>query len=181
MEKPYETSLIMKGRTTSNRFLKGLRWGLIGGLAGTIVTDLVLMGAFSAFGLPTLTCFMVIGNTFANFFSMQSIEMARAIQIGVVTHYVIGPLIGALFGMAVVRIKSLRVRTMKKSILLAIVYVELISQPLLATTPILLNMNGPVLLLWYGGSFLMHLIAAVVLGAVVGRGLPLGAGIKNVG
>ena len=175
MERILETNISVTNHLTSVSILKGMNCGLIGGLTGTIVMDLFLMGAFTIAGLPALTCFLVIGNTFAGFFSIENIEMARAIQIGVLTHYVIGPLIGALFGMAVVRIKSLRVETMKKSILLAILYVELISQPLLATTPILLNMRGPVLLVWYGGSFLMHLIAAVVLGTVVYRGLCLGS------
>ena len=173
MEKTYENSLLLKGRSNCSRFLKGLLWGSIGGFSGTIVMDLALMGSFSVFRLPALTCFLVIGNTFASFFSIQGMAMARAIQIGVVTHYVIGPLIGALFGMSVVRIKCLCVRTIKKCILLAILYVELISQPLLATSPLLLKMTVPVTLLWYGGSFLMHMLAGGVLGAVVTRGLRL--------
>ena len=171
MERILGRNLSVISRLISINLLRGMNWGLIGGLAGTIVMDLFLVGAFSIAGLPALTCFMVIGNTFASFFSIQSIEMARTIQIGVVTHYVIGPLIGALYGMAMVCIKSLHVRTMKKCILLAILYVELISQPLLATTPILLKMTVSVTLLWYGGSFVMHLIPAVVLGMVVSSGL----------
>ena len=173
MEKAIENSLNVKGRSPSNHFLKGLGWGLIGGLTGTIGMDMVLMGSFSAFGLPALTCFSIIGNTIASFFSVKGMEMARAIQIGVATHYFIGPLIGALFGMSAVRIKCLRVRSMKKCILLAVLFVELISQPLLATSPLLLKMTAPVTLLWYGGSFVMHMLAGGVLGAVVGRGLRL--------
>jgi hypothetical protein len=150
---------------------RGLGWGLLGGLAGTLIMDLVLMGALSAFGLPPLTCFSIVGNTVARFFSMQSMEIGRAIQMGIATHYIVGPVIGAIYGMAVAQIKALRVHTLKKSILVAILYVEILSQPLLATTPILLKMTAPATLLWYGGSFLMHMIAGVVLGAVVGGGL----------
>jgi hypothetical protein len=138
-----------------------------------MVMDLLLMGAFSALGLPVLTCFSIVGNTVARFFSIQGVEVERAIQLGVTTHYLIGPLVGVIYGMVVTRIEALRVNTLKKSILFAILYVEILSQPILATAPILLKMTLPVTLLWYGGSFVMHLLLAVVLGAVVGYGLRL--------
>jgi hypothetical protein len=171
MEKTLQDNLRITGRITRTSFARGLWWGLIGGLAGTLVMDLVLMGALSALGSPALTCFSIVGNTVARFFSIQSIEMGRAIQLGMATHYLVGPLVGAIFGAVVARDGALRVNTLKKSILLAFIYVEILSQPLLATTPILLKMTVPATLQWYGGSFVMHLLLAVVLGAVVGLGL----------
>ncbi len=91
--------------------------------------------------------------------------------MGVATHYLVGPLVGAIFGTVVARVEALRVNTLKKSILLAILYVEILSQPLLAMTPMLLKMTIPATLQWYCGSFVMHLLLAVVLGAIVGYGL----------
>jgi hypothetical protein len=173
MEKTLEGTSPVIGRITSISFSRGLGWGLIGGLAGTMIMDLILMGALSAVGLPALTCFSIVGNTVARFFSIQSLGNARAIQLGVTTHYLVGPFFGAIFGIIVARVAALRVNTLKKTILLAILYVEILSQPLLATTPILLKMTMPVTLQWYGGSFVMHLILAVVLGAIVGHGLRL--------
>jgi hypothetical protein len=171
MERTLQKNAPLTGRTTPIRFSRGLLWGLIGGLAGTAVMDLTLMGVLAAFGLPALTCFSIVGNTVARFFSIQNMEMGSAIQLGIATHYLVGPLIGAIFGAVVARVKALRVNNLKKSILLAILYVEILSQPLLATTPILLKMTAAATLQWYGGSFVMHLIAGIVLGAVVGRGL----------
>ena len=173
MEKTLEGTLNMTGRIPSDSIWRGLGWGAIGGLAGTLTMDLVLMGALAALGSPALTCFSIVGNTVARFFSMQSVEATRAILMGVATHYIVGPVIGAIYGMAVARMKALRVHTLKKSLLAAILYVEILSQPLLATTPILLKMAAPATLQWYGGSFLMHMIAGFVLGAVVGYGLRL--------
>jgi hypothetical protein len=135
--------------------------------------DLVLMGALSALGSPALTCFSIVGNTVASFFSIQGVDVAGAIRLGVLTHYLIGPLVGAIFGMIMARAGVSRVNTFKKSILAAIIYVEILSQPILATTPILLKMTVPTILQWYGGSFVMHLMLAVVLGAVVSYGLRL--------
>lgn len=150
--------------------------GTIGGLVGTMVMDLVLMGALSAVGLPALTCFSIVGNTVARFLSILGIEMAGGVPLGVATHYLIGPLIGAIFGVAVTQVNALRVDTWKKGIILAVVYVEILSQPILATTPILLKMTTPETLQWFGGSFVMHLIWGVVLGLVVSYGLRLGIG-----
>jgi hypothetical protein len=149
----------------------GLGWGLIGGLAGTLVMDLVLMGTLAVLGSPALACFSIVGNTVARFFSIQGVETVQTIQIGIATHYVVGPTIGAVFGLLVARLAALRVTSLKKSLILGILYVEILSQPLLATTPILLNMSAPATLQWYGGSLVMHLLAGMVLGAVVGRAL----------
>ena len=171
MERTLQGNGQMTGRIHPASFSRGLTWGLIGGLAGTLVMDLVLMGALSALGSPALTCFSIVGNTVARFFSMQAVEAGRAIQLGVTAHYLIGPLFGAIFGAVVARVEALRVNTLKKSILLAIIYIEILSQPILATTPILLKMSAPATLQWYGGSFVMHLMLAVVLGAVTGYGL----------
>src|SRR5512139_2543134 len=102
----------------SFRLMRGLVWGIIGGCAGTLVMDLTLMGTLSAFGAPALTCFSIVGNTVARFFLIESMDTAGAIRLGVATHYLVGPLIGALFGALVARIKALRVHTLKKSVIL---------------------------------------------------------------
>ena len=79
----------------------------------------------------------------------------------------------------VARVAALRVNTLKKSIILAMIYVEILSQPILATTPILLKMAAPQILRWYGGSFGMHLIFALVQGAGVGYGLRLTTAVNH--
>ncbi|PKO14085.1 MAG: hypothetical protein CVU39_16025 [Chloroflexi bacterium HGW-Chloroflexi-10] len=157
----------------STSLLKGLGWGAIGGIAGTLAMDLTLMAILAAFGSPVLTCFSIVGDTAAIFFSMQNMGMTGTILLGVAIHYMVGPLIGAIFGLLVTHFKGLRVSTRIKSMLLGIVYVEILSQPLLATTPILLKMSAAVTLQWYSGSFFMHMIAGAVLGEVVDRGLNL--------
>ena len=151
---------------------------MIGGLAGTMVMDLILMVALPVAGLPALTCFSIVGKTVASFFSMQDIEMTGGIQLGVFTHYLIGPAAGAIFGAAVTQVKVLRPDTLKKSIILAVLYVQILSQPILASTPILLKMTATTTLLWYGGSFLMHTVLGFVLGLVISYGLHYSAASK---
>ena len=160
-----------RGHFTHVSRAKGIGWGLIGGLAGTMVMDIVLMVALPVAGLPALTCFSIVGKTVASFFSMQGIEMTGGVPLGVFTHYLLGPAAGAIFGAAVTQVKVLRPDTLKKSIILAILYVQILSQPILATTPILLKMTVPKALQWYGGSFLMHSVLGLVLGMIMSYGL----------
>jgi hypothetical protein len=173
MEKAFQGVSQVKGQDSDTGLARGAGWGLIGGLAGTMVMDLVLTGALAAFGLPALTCFSIVGDTVARFFSTLGMEMAGGVPMGIAAHYLIGPVFGVLFGLLINQVHALRVDTLKKCVFLAVLYVEILSQPILATTPILLKMTGPTTLQWYGGSFVMHFMLAVVLGIVVGYGLRL--------
>jgi len=150
---------------------EGLGWGLIAGFVGTMVMDLILMGAFSAAGRPAFTCFSIIGDTAARLFSKFGAEIAGGIPAGVAAHYLMGPIVGAVFGAAVVRIRAFRADTVRKRVILAVFYVEILSQPILAATPIFLKMTAFETFQWYSGSFIMHLIWGIVMGAVVGYGL----------
>jgi hypothetical protein len=171
MEKTIEGTSCGIARITSNSFIKRLGWGFLGGLAGTMVMDILLMGALLALGQPALMCFSIVGDTVSRFLAIFSAQIAGGVPTGVVTHYVVGPLFGILFGAVVTSLPALRGGSLKMTTLAAFVYVEILSQPILATTPILLKMKAPETLLWFGGSFIMHLILSIVLGLIVGCGL----------
>jgi hypothetical protein len=55
----------------------------------------------------------------------------------------------------------------------SVLYVEILSQPMLATAPILLKMSTAEILQWYGGAFVMHMVMGLVLGFVVAYGLQI--------
>ena len=152
---------------------RGIGWGLVGGVAGTVVMDLVLMGSLSLAGLPALTCFTIVGNTVARFLSGFGIEAAGGVPAGVAAHYIVGPLFGVIYGAAVIRIAVLNAGTMQKAVLCAVLYAEILSQPILAMAPILLNMTAVTTLKWYGGSFVMHMLWGVIAGIIVDRGLKI--------
>jgi hypothetical protein len=171
MDKTFQSNLLTRTQGNPIPLARGMGWGLLGGLAGTLVMDIILMGALSAVGLPALTCFSIVGDTVARILSMFGMQVAGGIPTGVVTHYLIGPLFGVIFGAVVAMFPALRDGTLKKITIAAILYVEILSQPILATTPILLRMETPATLQWYGGSFVMHLIMSIVLGVIVGYGL----------
>jgi hypothetical protein len=159
------------GRAKRAPFAVYIGWGFIGGLAGTLAMDLLLMGIFLAASQSPFLCFSIVGDTVARFFSMLGVPMAGGVSTGAVAHYMIGPLVGILFGAATAIVPALRDASWKRIVVAAVVYVEILSQPLLATTPILLRMTPAVTLLWYGGSFAMHLVFGIVLGEITGYGL----------
>jgi hypothetical protein len=158
-------------RNPSDSIWRGLEWGSIGGLTGTLVMGFFHMGALSAVGLPALTGFSIIGNTAGGFFSMLGMQVAGGVSLGAAVYYLLGPAIGAIFGAVVTQVHALRVDSLKKGVVLAVVYVEILSQPILAATPILLKTTAAETLLWFGFSFVMHLIFGGVLGAIVSREL----------
>jgi hypothetical protein len=162
---------LMEGRAKRTPLAKGIAWGFLGGLAGTMVMDFLLMGALLVLRQPALMCFSIVGDTVSHFLALFGTQIAGGVPTGVVTHYVVGPLFGMLFGAVVTKFPALRDGSLKKVTLAAFVYVEILSQPILASTPILLKMETPATLQWFGGSFVMHLILSIVLGVIVGYGL----------
>jgi len=159
------------GQDTHASLAKGILWGLLGGLAGTLLMDLLLMGILVLAGLPALTCFAIVGDTVARFFSLLGSAMVGSEATGIITHYVIGPAIGGIFGAFIASVRALRTVTLKKCIWLSVLYVEILSQPLLLMSVLLLEMKGPVIAAWYGGAFVMHFLLGIIVAEVVWRGL----------
>ncbi len=150
MEKMCQGYSQARGHTADMSLARGVGWGLLGGLAGTIVMDLCLIGAFAVAGLPPLTCFSIVGDTAARFITIlgdavgrfsaiTGIEIAGGVPLGIAVHYVIGPAIGASLGAGVAKIDALQPDSKRKSLVLAVLYVEILSQPLLAAMPVLLG------------------------------------------
>ena len=150
---------------------RGAVLGVVGGLAGTVVMDLVMFGTFWAVGLPPVIGFSIIGDTAAGFLTLLGIAMAGSLPLGAAVQCLTGMVVGGAFGAAVSRVDALRPDTIKKGVVLAVVYIEVLSQPILATSPILLKMTASETLQWFGVSAAMHLIWGVVLGIIVSYGL----------
>jgi len=171
MDRTLQSNERMIGRINHIGTLKGLWWGLIGGLAGTMAMDLVLVGGLSALGLPTDTCFLSIGSTVAHFFSLLGIKLSGGVMLGVATFHLLGPVLSAIYGLAVSQVGALQGITLKKNVVGAVLYAEVLSQLILTTMPILLKMSGSETVLWFVGSFVLHLTWGIVLGFVIHYGL----------
>ncbi len=163
---------LFKGLETQGRVpaARGIGLGLLGGFLGTLVMDIFLAAALTAFGKPAFMCFTLVGNTAASFFSIRGAGELEIILIGVAAHYLIGPLAGAFFGIVMARVTRLQNLTRRDTLVLSIVYIEILSQPILATAPLLLNWTTELTLLWYGGSYIMHFILGCILAVVINVG-----------
>jgi len=171
MENKLQANWRVKGQTTSITLIRGIAWGLIGGLAGTIAMDLVHMGALSALGLPAGTCYSTIGSTAKHFFSILGIKLSGGVMLGVVTYHLLGPVLSAIYGIAVSQVGALQGINLKKNVVCAVLYAEVLSQLILTTMPILLKMPASETVLWFAGSFVLHLTWGIVLGFVMHYGL----------
>ncbi len=155
-----------QARSNVPRFSYGKRagWGMIGGLIATMIMDLVLICTFLFTGMPWFSCFSIVGDTVARLFPYQG--MVNSVSMGVAAHYLIGPVLGGIFGIAAQFLPALQAGSWKKTILFAVLYAEIVSQPLLALTPIFLRMTATEMLLWFGGSFGMHIVWGCMLGVI---------------
>jgi hypothetical protein len=155
----------------TNPALARIAPGFIGGLLATIAIDLVVIGIFPLMAIPADVSFSVIGDTAAGFFDLVGITVAGGVALGVLVHYLTGISLGVLLGWALSYNNTFHVDSIKKGAAVGILYTEVISLPLLALPPIVLNMPASGAAQWFGVSLIMHSLYGAVLGAVVGYGL----------
>jgi hypothetical protein len=86
-------------------------------------------------------------------------------------YYLIGLTLGAMLGIAVASLEPLRLASLKKRVGLSILYVEAMSLPLLGAGILALEMSAADAALWFGISFVMHLVYGLVLGVVTSYGM----------
>ena len=156
---------------SSGTFTRGIIVGLAGGLAGTIAMHVFGVGIFLVMGQPTSISFTIIGDAAASFFARLGVELAGGAPLGMVVFYLLGLALGVTFVALVLRIDAFRLDSIKKGMGLGILYVEVLSLPLLATATLVLNMTAAATALWFGISVVMHLVYGAVMGAVVSYGL----------
>jgi hypothetical protein len=153
----------MKTDTSSRTIV----WGLVGGLVGTAVMDGLCAALFVGVGMPVDLTYSFIGDVAADFCSRAGVDLSGGRLLGAAVHFLIGIVLGGLFGWTVSRFKAFRADSLRRTVVLAIVYIEIVSQPIVASAPLLGNMTSPDILNWYALSTGMHLIYAVVIGAIL--------------
>ncbi len=151
----------------NNTFTKGVIPGLIGGLVGTIIMDLVIAGFFIVVGMPVDLIYSFIGDVAGSFFLRIGLDVPESVQLGAFFHFFLGIVLGGLFGALVSQSKVFQVDSLKKGMLLGALYIEIASQPILITAPLLQRMTASDVLQWYGLSTVMHLIYGIVLGGLM--------------
>ena len=157
----------MEEEMRNDALTKAIVWGLISGFVGTIVMDLIIAGLFLLVGMPVDLIYSFIGDVAQNFFLRIGINAAGGVPLGAFIHFFLGLALGGLFGALVTQVRALRLHSLKKGVLLGMLYIEIASQPILVTAPLLREMTTADIVQWYGLSTVMHLIYGMFLGGVL--------------
>jgi hypothetical protein len=136
---------------------RGILYGVLGGVAGILAMDVVMVVEFLLAQMAPTTYLRLIGSVFG-----------ADVAVGVIVHLVVGALPGLGLGVAVVKVKALQIDTIKKGLRLGFL-VGVLSIPL-GCVPFALLIDVSVLRL-LAFSTLPHLAWGSVLGVVLGHGL----------
>src|SRR5512143_2095084 len=123
-------------------FIHGLVAGMVGGLAGTMLMYVFGAGIFALLGWPASTSISIIGDSAAAFFSPLGIGLTGGASLGIWLYCMIGLLLGVIMGIAVVTLEPLRLGSLQKRVGLSILFVEVMSLPLLAAGTMALKMDA---------------------------------------
>lgn len=143
--------------TRRKALLTGVGLGILGGLVGTILMDMVMMATFIVVGEPADT-----------FFSMVGEKLGGGVIVGVAIHNVIGMTGGAVFAILVLSIQALRIESIRRGFMLG-VGAGAITIPL-GCIPLALWLGEPILEV-VAFSIGPHLVWGAVLGWFMAYGL----------
>ncbi len=165
-------SLRAKGRVRCSTLVACLVGGVIGGLAGTIVLDITQVGMALGLGYSADLTYYVGGITTAGVLGMLGIKAVPGVLLGVIMRYLIGVGLGAILGAVVSQVHALQVDRVKCA-LFSLVFVQALSQPLLASAPFIMKATWTVdeTWQWFVVSFFIHTMYGLVLALVVSHGL----------
>lgn len=138
-------------------FLIGVGFGIIGGVVGTILMDIVMVLTFLIAGQPADTFFSMVGEKFG-----------YGSLVGIAVHNLVGLTGGIVFSLLVLNIKALHIESMRKGLVLGIA-AGAVTIPL-GCIPLAIWLNQPILVV-IAFSFLPHLVWGTVVGWTVAYGL----------
>jgi hypothetical protein len=145
-------------------FLRGVGFGLIGGISGTFLMDIVMVLTFVIAGQPPDT-----------FFSMVGEKLGYGALAGVLVHNLVGLTGGFVFSLLVLNVKALSVESRRKGLMLGIT-AGAFTIPF-GCIPLAIWLNQPILDV-IAFSILPHFVWGTILGWMVGYGL-LSFGHRN--
>ena len=139
-------------------------FGMAAGVIATVLMDIFVAIAMIAMGNPVAFMFIFIGEVAAKFFSLLNITVPGGPGLGLLFHYLFGMGYGGLFCWALSKWPRFKPAVLSRTILLGILYIEIFSQPFLASAPLVLRLSTSDTLQWYGLSTVMHAVYGAVLG-----------------
>jgi hypothetical protein len=149
---------LIEGVVVLNRsLLRGIGFGMVGGLIGTALMDMVMVLTFLIAGQPAATFFSLVGE-----------KLGYGVLAGIAAHNLVGLTGGLVFSLLVLTIMPLRIDSRRKGLLLGL-GAGALTIPL-GCIPLAIWLDQPIAAV-VAFSILPHLVWGAVLGSVVGYGL----------
>lgn len=140
-----------------NKQLTGIGLGLVGGLAGTVLMDIVMMATFVS-----------VGESADLFFTMVGDKLGDGALLGIAIHNIIGMSGGFVFSIFVLNIRILKLTSIKKGLMIGL-GAGAITIPL-GCIPLAIWLGEPILEV-IAFSIMPHLVWGTILGWTVAYGL----------
>jgi hypothetical protein len=140
-----------------NGVVRNLSLGIVGGLFGTVLMDIVMV-----------ITFVSLGESWDMFFSMVGEKLGGGAMLGIALHNVVGMTGGTIFALLVLNVPALEIRTMRRGLTLG-----------LAAGLFTIPAGCIPLAIWLGESIVVviafsalpHIVWGTVLGWTTGYGL----------
>ena len=139
-----------------NKALIGIGFGVVGGLAGTVLMDIVMM-----------ITFVSVGESADMFFTTVGERLGDGALLGIAIHNLIGMTGGLIFSILVLHVRALKLDSVKKGLVLGLA-AGAITIPL-GCIPLAIWLGEPILDV-IAFSILPHLVWGTVLGWTVAYG-----------
>jgi len=155
-EKKEERTLISDKQSTQigkTGILRLIILGVIGGLAGMVAMDLVMVVEFLIIGLPIYTYLELIGSV-----------LGGGVLLGVVMHVLLSLILGLIFITIVMKVGALLIRTVKKGLAVGFLMGAV---TIVGCVPFAIIVDLPIVEL-LSFSTIPHLVWGAVCGGVVG-------------
>ncbi|OPY31788.1 MAG: hypothetical protein A4E32_01390 [Methanomassiliicoccales archaeon PtaU1.Bin124] len=150
--------MIIEGNTVLYGSLKiGIGFGLVGGIVGTILMDMVMMITFVIAGQPADIFFTAVGEKFGD-----------GALVGLAIHNLIGLTGGLVFSLSVLSIEALQIDSVRKGLKLGLA-AGAVTIPL-GCIPLAIWLGEPILVV-VAFSMIPHLVWGTVVGWTLGYGL----------
>jgi hypothetical protein len=149
---------------SGNNILRSARYGIIGGLVGTILDDTICLIIFAVLGQSFPAFFALIGGTFLTLFGL---EAAFPAWQGLTLHYSIGILTGLALGLITWKYARLRFSSYRKGILISILIIQIEGNALFYLMSVIMKIPMSEMIMIYGLGFVLHLIWGVCFGIIL--------------
>ena len=150
--------ILVDGKVLVNKsFLRGIGFGIVGGVVGTVLMDIVMMLTFIIAGQPADT-----------FFSMVGEKLGDGPLVGILVHNLVGLTGGIVFSLLVLYVKALRIDSRRKGLMIGFA-AGVVTIPL-GCIPLAIWLDQPILAV-IAFSILPHLVWGTTLGWIVAYGL----------